>query len=436
MRRISSISLALLTALVAVAAPSSAEPTEVVRLRVADTIQPASQRYIDRGLKQAAELGAALVVVELDTPGGLVDTTREITTAITESKVPVAVFVTPGGARAASAGFFILISADIAAMAPGTNTGAAHPVEGGKNLEGDMRDKATNDLAAMVRAISKQRGRNEELSVKAVTESASFAAEEALKDGLVDLLAKDMSALLEQLNGREITRFDKSTVTLDLKDATVVDVMPTQAERFLSVLANPNIAYLLMALGMLGIWAEITHPGAILPGVVGVISILLALYSLSVLPVNLAGVGLILFGLVLFVLEVKVTSYGLLSVAGIVSFILGSLMLFDAPIPDMRVSLGVVVPTAVIMAAVVVFLLTRVLRTHRLPPLTGVEGLVGEVGHALSDLAPVGKVLVHGEYWDAYSPGGAIATGSEVKIISIQGRRLEVGPADSTAQGG
>ncbi len=414
----------------------AAHASEVVRFRVEDTIQPASQRFIERGLAEARSRSAALVVMELNTPGGLVDTTREITSAIIASSVPVVVYVAPGGAQAASAGFYILMAADVAAMSPGTNTGAAHPVGGkGEDLGDDLRAKATNDVAAMVRSFAQQRGRNVDKAVEAVVESTSFTASEALELELIELIADDFDALLLQLDGREVIRFDKSTQVLELTDAEVVHLEPSSAERFLSVLANPTLAYLLMALGMLGIYVEVTHPGAVLPGVVGVISILLALYSLSVLPVNLAGVGLIVFAMVLFLLEVKVVSYGLLTAAGIVSFVLGSLMLFDAPIPDMRVSLGVVVPTALLTAGVMVFLLSRVLRIHQRRPLTGADGLVGEIGVALSDLAPEGKVKVHGEYWNARSEPGPVEAGARVRVVAVAGRHLEVEAVADVAEG-
>jgi len=400
---------------------------EVVRMRVEDTIQPASQQFIERVLAEAAERGAALVVIELDTPGGLVDTTRDITTAITTSSVPVVVFVTPPGARAASAGFFILLSADVAAMAPGTNTGAAHPVGGqGENLPEDVRDKVTNDAAAMVRSLAEQRGRNPETAERTVIESISLTAEEALEEGLIDLIARDFNDLMEQLKGLEVTRFNDDVVNLDLDELQVVEIEPTFAERLFSVLANPNIAYLLMALGALGLYVEITHPGGILPGVVGVIFLLLGLYSVSVLPVSWAGVALIFVAVMLFILEVKVTSYGLLTVGGVLSFVLGSLMLFDGPIPAMRVSMGVVLPTAVVVAVVTGFLLTRVLRAHRERPMTGREGLVGEEGRAISELAPDGKVAVHGEYWDGRSTGGTIAAGSSVRVVTVHDRRIDV----------
>jgi len=400
---------------------------EVVRVRVEDTIQPASQQFIERALEEAAERGATLVVMELDTPGGLVDTTRDITTAITTSSVPVVVFVNPPGARAASAGFFILLSADVAAMAPGTNTGAAHPVGGqGENLPEDVRDKVTNDAAAMVRSLAEQRGRNPETAERTVIESISLTAEEALEEGLIDLIATDFNDLLEQLKALEITRFNGDVVDLDLDEPQIVEIEPRFAERLFSVLANPNIAYLLMALGALGLYVEITHPGGILPGVVGVIFLLLGLYSVSVLPVSWAGVALIFVALMLFILEVKVTSYGLLTVGGVISFVLGSLMLFDGPIPAMRVSMGVVLPTAVVVAVVTVFLLTRVLNVHRQRPMTGYEGMIGEVGRAIGDLAPAGKVAVHGEYWDGQSIGGTIAAGSNVRVVAVNDRRIDV----------
>jgi membrane-bound serine protease (ClpP class) len=409
---------------------------EVVHFRVEDTIQPASQRFIERVLSEAEARDAELVIMELDTPGGLLDSTREITSAITTCQVPVAVYVTPGGARAASAGFFILISADIAVMAPGTNAGAAHPVGGqGETLPEDVRDKATNDAAAMVRSIAERRGRNQDLAVEAVVESTSFTAEQALESGLIDQVAESLDTLLERLDGTEIERFDGSVQQLELESPIIYRVEPTFAERLFSVLANPNVAYLLMALGALGLYVEITHPGGILPGVVGVVFLLLGLYSVSVLPVSWAGVALIFVALILFLLEIKVTSYGMLTVGGLICFVLGSLMLFEAPIPDMRVSLGVVLPTAIVMAGVTGFLLSRVLRAHRRQVLTGQEGLVGEVGKALSELAPEGKVLVHGEYWDARAAGAAIAAGDRVRVLSVGSRRIEVESAEAVGEG-
>jgi len=407
---------------------------EVVRLRVEDTIQPASQRFIERAIEEAERRDAALVILELDTPGGLLDSTREITSAITESEVPVVVFVTPGGAQATSAGFFILISADVAAMAPGTNTGAASPVQGqGEDVGETMKAKIFSDASAMVRSLAEARGRNVDLAVEAVVDARSFTAEEAVEAEITDLVANDFDALLESLNGFEMTRVDGSTVQVELTDPVIVEIEQSQAEEILSFLANPNVAYLLLALGMLGIYVEVTHPGGIFPGVVGVIAMLLALYSLSVLPLSWAGVSLIAISLLLFLLEVKVTSFGLLTVGGIICFVLGSLMLFDGPIPDMRVSLGVALPTAVVIAGMMVFLLTRVIKAHRRQVMTGSAGLVGEIGIALTDLAPDGKVMVHGEYWDARPTSGRIVKGSEVRVEVVGDRRIDVSSLEPAA---
>jgi membrane-bound serine protease (ClpP class) len=293
-------------------------------------------------------------------------------------------------------------------------------------LPEDVRDKVTNDAAAMVRSLAEQRGRNPEIAEQTVIESISLTAEEALEEGLIDLIATDINDLLEKLEGYEVTSFRGDVRTLDIAEFEMVDIEPSFPERLFSVLANPNIAYLLMALGALGLYVEITHPGGILPGVVGVIFLLLGLYSVSVLPVSWAGVALIFVALMLFILEVKVTSFGLLTVGGVISFVLGSLMLFDGPIPDMRVSMGVVLPTAVVVAFVTGFLLTRVLRAYRQRPMTGREGLVGEEGRVISELAPDGKVAVHGEYWDGRSTGGVIAAGSTVRVVAVHDRRIDV----------
>jgi len=418
------------------AVAATAAAGDVVNFRVEDTIQPASQRFIERALAAAEARGAELVVMELDTPGGLLDATRKITTAVSGSEVPVAVYVSPAGARAASAGFFILLAADVAAMAPGTNTGAAHPVGGqGENLPEDVRDKATEDATAMIQAFAEQRRRNVELAVAAVRESASYTAEEAKKTGLVDLIANDLDDLLKKLSGTEVRRFDGTTKVLELSEPIIFRIEPTFADRLFSVLANPNVVYLLMALGALGLYVEITHPGGILPGVIGVVCLVVGLYSISVLPVSWAGVALIFVALMLFLLEVKVASYGLLTIGGLICFVLGSLMLFDAPIPAMRVSLGVILPTAIVLAGVTAFLLNRVVRAHRLRPMTGEEGLVGEVGTALSDIDPTGKVLVHGEYWDARSVTTAIASGARVRVVAVGSKRIDVEPVSAAGEG-
>jgi membrane-bound serine protease (ClpP class) len=407
----------------------------VVVLTVDDTIQPASLRYLKRGLETADRSGAALTVIELNTPGGLLTSLRQMTTAITSADRPVAVYVTPTGGQAASAGFFLLMAADVAAMAPGTNTGAAHPVgDQGAELPKTISEKVTNDAAALIRSLATQRGRSAEWAEKAVLESLSYTEREALEKKLIDLVAGDRGELLAALDGREVTRFDGTKLTLALAAPEVVRVAPSTSDKLLSVIAHPNIAYLLLLLGMLGIYFELSHPGAILPGVLGGISLLLALFALSVLPVNYAGILLIVLAVVFFIAEVKVTSYGLLALAGLVSFILGSLMLIDSPFPALRVSLSVILPSAVVAAAVILFLLARVLRSHRQRPITGEEGIVGEIGETAADLDPKGKVFVHGEYWDAHA-AGPVKAGSAVRIVKVQGRQLEVEAVDETTAG-
>lgn len=400
----------------------------MVILTLSDSIQPASLRYLERGLGVADSSGAAATIIELNTPGGLLTSLRQMTTAITGARRPVVVYVTPAGAQAASAGFFLLIGADVAAMAPGTNAGAAHPVGGeGAELTKTMAEKVTNDAAALIRSLAAQRGRSAEWAEKAVQESASYTEREALDKKLIDVVANDRGELLKWLDGRTIKRFDGRSEKLDTSAPEVVVVGPNAGDRLLSVIAHPNIAYLLLLLGLVGIYFELSHPGVILPGVLGGVAILLALFALSVLPVNYVGVLLILLGIGFFVLEVKVASYGLLTVAGLVSFIFGSLMLVRSPFPALRVGLAVVLPTAVAVALVVMFLLRRVLRSHRQPPITGAEGLVGEVGDVSVAVEPVGKVFVHGEYWEAYAHT-TIPSGAQVRVVKVDGKRLEVEP--------
>ncbi|MFI5167389.1 MAG: nodulation protein NfeD [Thermoanaerobaculales bacterium] len=400
----------------------------VVILTLSDSIQPASLRYLQHGLEAADASGAAVTILELNTPGGEVGTLRQMTTAITSARRPVVVFVSPSGAQAASAGFFLVMAADVAAMAPGTNTGAAHPVGGQGDLPRTLAKKITNDAAALVRSLATQRGRPADLAEKAVTQSLSWTERESLDAKLIDLVAIDRGELLRKLDGRMVRRFDGREEKLTLDAPELVFISLTLSDRVLSVVANPNIAYLLFLLGLLGFYVEITHPGAVFPGVLGGVSILLAFFGLSVLPVNYVGVLLILLGVVFFILEVKVASYGLLTTAGLASFILGSLMLIRSPFPALRVGLTVVLPTALAVAFVVIFLLTRVLKTQKRQPITGTEGMIGELGEVAIALEPDGKIFVHGEYWDATSRV-ALQAGAAVRVVRVDGKRLEVEPA-------
>ena len=421
--------------LLGLAVPAAAGQRVVV-LTLEDTIQPASVRYLQRGIEAADRSGAEVTIIDLNTPGGLLTSLRQMTTAITQAKRPVVVYVTPSGAQAASAGFFLLIAADVAAMAPGTNAGAAHPVSGeGQDLAKTMSEKVTNDAAALIRSLAEQRGRNLEWAEKAVRQSLSYSATEALHKGLIDLIADNRAALLRELNGREVKRFDGAVVTLHLDAPEVVRVDPTFVDRLLSVIAHPNIAYVLFLVGLVGIYFELSHPGAILPGVLGGISLLLALFAMSVLPVNYVGLLLIVLSVVFFIAEVKVTSYGLLAVAGLVSFILGSLMLINSPFPSLRVGLSVILPAAVAVGAIVILLLSRVLRAHRSKPLTGAEGLVGEIGRAVGALSPEGRIFVHGEYWSAHADG-LVADGALVRVMRVRADRLEVEPVAEEAPPG
>ena len=431
MLRRSVAALPLLLAL----APGVWAGQRVVILTLSDSIQPASLRYLERGLEVADSSGASATIIELNTPGGLLTSLRQMTTAITAARRPVVVYVTPAGAQAASAGFFLLMAADVAAMAPGTNAGAAHPVGGeGAELAKTIAEKVTNDAAALVRSLATQRGRSAEWAEKAVRDSTSYTEREALEKKLIDVVSNDRGDLLKWLDGRTVKRFDGRSEKVETTAAEVVVVAPNTGDKLLSVIAHPNIAYLLMLLGLVGIYFELSHPGAILPGVLGGVALLLALFALSVLPVNYVGVLLILLGISFFVLEVKVASYGLLTVAGLVSFIFGSLMLIRSPFPALRVGLAVVLPTALAVAFVVIFLLARVLRSYRRQPLTGAKGLVGEFGEAAVALEPSGKVFVHGEYWEAISRA-PIPKGGRVRVVKVVGLLLEVEPAGGESLG-
>jgi membrane-bound serine protease (ClpP class) len=399
----------------------------VVVLTLDGTVQPASLQYLRRGVERASRERARLVVLELNTPGGLLVSLREMTTVVTRAGPPIAVYVTPSGARAASAGFFLLIAADVAAMAPGTNTGAAHPVGLGAQDKGSEKEleKITNDTAALARSLAGQRDRSVIWAEKAVRESRSYTEREALDDDLIDLVATDRAALVRALDGWHVRRFDGREQTLDLQGASLEEIRPNAAERLLMLIADPQLAYLLLLFGALGLLIEVTHPGTIIPGVLGGVSLLLALYALSVLPVNVVGALLLIAALALFVTEAFVASHGLLTLAGLVCFVLGSLMLVNTPLPEARISLWLVLPAALVMGGTMLFLVSRALRARRMPPLAGIEALVGEVGEVVVPLAPAGKVLVHGEYWDAVS-SGPVPRGERVRVTGLDGLTMRV----------
>ncbi|MGD8374541.1 MAG: nodulation protein NfeD [Acidobacteriota bacterium] len=394
-------------------------------------IHGVSAEYLHRVLAAADAAGDPLVVIELDTPGGLSDSMKEIIQDVIHARTPVCVFVAPSGARAASAGFLILLSADVAAMAPGTNTGSAHPVFTGEEVieEGKrhlMMEKVENDAAAFARTLAENRGRNVDLAERAVRESLNFTETEALDQGLVDLVVDDRDDLLAALDGMEIRRFDGATQVLDLAGTGTTVTEMNWRERFLGTLANPALSFLLLALGGLGLYAEFQHPGMVVPGVVGAIALLLFGFSAQVLPINWVGVLFLAIAGLMFVLEVKVTSYGALTVGGIVCLFLGGLMLYDTPdIPELRVPTGLLAAISVAVGGVVAVLVGLVVRAHRGRVETGEEGLVGEIGTAITDLGPAGRVFVHGEYWDAVS-SDPLGVGESVRVVGVEGLRLRV----------
>lgn len=409
----------------------TASTAPIVYLAEVDSIiHPVSAEYMIHTMARADAAGAALVVFRLRTPGGLVDSTREIITHMLAAKTPVTVYVAPSGARAASAGFLLTIAADLAAMAPGTHIGAAHPVAGGgEAMDETTSKKAAEDLAAYVRTLAGKRGRNAQLAEQAVLQSKAFTEEEALRAAppLIDVIAADVPDLLRRIDGRSVTRFDGRTVTLRTASASIVAIEMTLRQRVLSAIAHPNVAYLLLTLGTLGLTIELWSPGAILPGVVGGLSLLLAFFALQVLPINYAGLLLMLFGLLLLALEVKVTSFGLLAAGGAVSLIFGSMMLIDSPAPELQLSLSLVVPVVLGFTAIAVFLVRLALAAQRTPPVTGVEGLLNETGETLTPITAgsIGRVRVHGEVWRA-AANDPIAVGDHVRVIHVEGLTLTV----------
>ena len=405
---------------------TAAFASSVVKIRVDDTIQPISAEYIDRAIEQARQTNADAVLIELHTPGGLVDSTREIIEKILNSPVPVIVYVAPTGANAASAGFFILESADIAAMAPGTNTGAAHPVTlGGEKMDDVMKTKVENDSAAFMRSFVGPRGRNVQLAESAVRESKSWTDQEALQQHLIDIVAKDQDDLFKQISGRTIKRFDGKQVKLDLVGAKIDDMPMTVRQRILDFLLDPNIAFLVLAVGALALYAEFNHPGAVVPGVVGVIFILLALFALNLLPTRYAAFTLIMAAFVLFVLEAKFGTHGILGLGGIACLTLGGLLLVDGPIPEMRVNIWVALGVSVPLGAITVFLMGIAIRARRNKVVTGEQGLIGAVGEARTDIDPEGKVFVLGELWNAHAPS-RVGIGDHVVVRKVEGLELEV----------
>jgi len=403
--------------------------SEILRLELSTSINPISRDIVVRTIREAQSVNAALIVIELNTPGGLDQSTRDIVAAILGSSVPIVVFVSPSGARAASAGTFITMAADIAAMAPGTNIGAAHPVNllgGGEgdsdaSSESTSMDKAANDSAAFARSIAEQRGRNIEWAEAAVLESSSLSASEALEADVIDLIADDFPGLLRALDGREV-----KGETLNTLGAQVREIHPTLRERLLGLLADPNLVYVLFMLGLYGLIYEFFQPGIGFGLAAGGVCLLLALFGLQILPVNIAGIALVLFGMGLMVLDAFTPTNGILTTGGVVALLIGSLTLFNIPDRSIGLSLGTIFAVVGVSAGLSIFVLSKALMIQRKKPVTGTNTLIGAVGGVRRDLTPNGTIAIRGEYWDAHSVEGTIRLGERVRVQGIDGRTLLV----------
>jgi membrane-bound serine protease (ClpP class) len=413
------------TALLSIDGPASAA-TPVSLIELDSAITPVTVRLLAGAIERAQAEGAQALVVQLNTPGGLERSMRSMVQSILGSPIPVIVYVAPTGARAASAGVFVTMAAHVAAMAPATNIGAAHPVAVGGGGDKEMLKKVANDAAAFVRSIATERGRNAEWAEKAVRSSVSATEREAVKLKVVDLVAESVPDLLARIDGR-VVKTTKGRVTLATRDAPVTVIEVRFRDRFLALISDPNVAYLLMMAGMLGIFFELSNPGAILPGVVGGICLILAFYAFQSLPVNWAGLLLILFGVVLLIAEIKVVSHGVLAIGGVIAMLLGSLMLYDAPeTTGVRLSWSVVLPTVGTTAALVFFAVSMGIRALYRPSVTGESAMVGRLGVARSALAPEGQVMIDGELWRAVSQDGTVAAGEPVQVAAIDGLTLRV----------
>jgi len=397
-------------------------------IKVEGTISPATVEYLKKAFNYAAKVKVYCILIQIDTPGGLDSSMREIVKLIMNSQIPVIVYVAPKGARAASAGVFVALSSNILAMAPGTNIGAAHPVSlMGGGMSKTMEEKVVNDAAAYIRSIAEKRKRNVKWAEKAVRESVSVTAEEAVKIGVADLIAEDQNELLHKINGRKIT-IDEKRIILNTKGVVIEPYQSNFKDKFLQHLADPNLAYILLMIGIWGLILEFFHPGILLPGIAGAICLILSFFALQILSFNLTGLLLILLAVILFILEIKITSYGALTIGGIIALTIGSLMLIEPSAIYLRIGWEYIIAGVGITAALFIFVISYTIRAQLKPPVTGEEGLIGLVGVAKTDLNPTGKVHVHGELWNAVNifPDKAIKKGEEVKIVKVEGMKLMV----------
>ena len=407
--------------------PPFTDAQTVISMKVDGTINPASADFIRSGIKKAAREKAECIIIHLNTPGGLLKSTRVIVSDILGSPVPVIVFVSPGGAHAGSAGVFITLAAHISAMAPGTNIGAAHPVTLQNQMDSTMNEKATNDAAAFIRTIAEKRHHNVEWAENAVRKSFSYSETEALEDSAIDLIAKDETDLLMKINGKAV-ELNSGTTTLNTASVIVKEHKMSVWEKILDIISDPNIAYILFLLGLYGLLFELYNPGAILPGIVGVIALILALYSMHTLPINYAGVALIIFAVILFLLEIKIASHGLLAIGGVISLLLGSMMLIrsDSSLEMVKISRGVIIGATIVSALFFLFVVGFGIKAQKRKVVTGIEGLTGDIGEVVETLSPTGIIRVQGEIWNAESLSGTIDKGEKVRIKEMKNLKLFV----------
>lgn len=412
--------------------PSQARSTQVIQVDVEHVIHPLTVELVQEAIRQADEEGAAAVLLRLNTPGGLLSAAKDVIQTIVASDVPIIAYVGPSGGRAASAGFMILVSADVAAMAPGTNTGAAHPVLMGGEMDEVMKAKVSNDTAASVRSVTSKRGRNPEVAEKAVLESKSFTESEALDEKLIEYIAPDIKDLLAKLDGKTIKRFDGSEMTLSLADAGVVPFELSYRQSILLALIDPNLAFILFVLGLVGVYVEFSNPGLIVPGVGGAILMILGAMALTVLPINWAAAALVVLGLVFFILEATTTTNGILAAGGVIAMVLGAVMLIDTDMPELSINWGTAIGVTLPLAAITVFLLQLAVRSFRVKVVTGRRGMIGEVGVAKTDVHGKGRVFVHGEWWNA-SSDTPIRSGAPVQVVGVDDLKLRVKPPSDEA---
>src|SRR5713101_2964534 len=420
----------MLLGVLAIFVLSSVSRAEILKIVVNDTIQPITEEYIARAIDEAQRRNDQAVLIEINTPGGLVESTRRIIEKIANSQVPVILYVAPTGSRAGSAGIFILEAADVAAMAPGTNAGAAHPVLIGPfapKVDDEMKRKIENDTAALMRSVAAKRGRNVEVAVSAVLESKSFTEQEALSQHLIEYVASSESDLFRQMEGKTFKRFNSQEVSLRLSGQTIVPFGMTLKEQILDFLMDPNISFIFLAIGALALYAEFNHPGAVVPGTVGVVFILIAAFALNLLPTRFAALGLILAAFALFAAEAKFASHGVLTIGGVALLTLGGLLLVDSPIPELRVHLLTALAVSIPLGLITAFLMSIALKARRNKTVSGAQGLVGEIGIAQTALSPRGKIFVHGELWDAISSSD-LSAGQSAVVRRVDGLLLQVEP--------